>query len=246
MEYSKEIVKGTFLARPNRFIAQVEVAGRTETVHVKNTGRCRELLLPGAPVYLEDHRSLMGQRKTGWDLIAVEKRLPSGESMLINMDSQAPNKAVEEGLWKGSITIPQFPKALTLVKGESFFGGSRFDFYVEGQDGAEIKRAYVEVKGVTLEVNGTARFPDAPTERGIKHVRELCEAKRQGFFACVIFIVQMKPIFLFEPNDETHPQFGEALREAEGCGVHILAYDCHVTPGSMRVGDPILVSLNSK
>lgn len=234
MKYSK-IKEGIFLSRPNRFIAKVLIEGREETAHVKNTGRCRELLQSGATIYLEDHEGDMRSRKTRFSLVAVEKGV-----RLVNMDSQAPNKVVAEGLASGTIVLPEFEEGLTYIKSESSFADSRFDFYVEGRNG---RRGYIEVKGVTLEDQDTVRFPDAPTERGVKHIKELCKARKEGFLSYVIFVVQMKDVSFFEPNDETHYAFGEALREAASKGVYVLAYDCLVGKDSMEIKDRIEVRL---
>ncbi len=222
----EHISPARFLARPNRFIAQVELAGHIETVHVKNTGRCKELLLPGATVYLE--RSQNPERKTKYDLIAVEK----GE-LLINMDAQAPNRVFGE--WAAAGGIP----GLKLLRPETTWGSSRFDFYYEtAQD-----KGFVEVKGVTLEIDGGAFFPDAPTERGVKHLHELIAARQQGYRAAVCFVIQMKGVEFFSPNDTTHPAFGQALREAAKAGVEVWAYDCAVTPDSLVLADPVPVRL---
>ncbi len=225
MEYAN-ICPARFLSRPNRFIARVELEGREETVHVKNTGRCRELLVPGARVWLE--RSGNPQRRTAYDLVAVEKG-----PRLINMDAQAPNKVFGE--WAQSGGIP----GLTLLRPETVWGSSRFDFYWESQ----AERGFVEVKGVTLEVDGAAYFPDAPTLRGVKHLRELITAQQQGCRAAVCFVIQMKDIDFFSPNDVTHPAFGQALREAAAAGVEVWAYDCAVTPGSLVLDAPVAVRL---
>lgn len=228
MKY-KKVVKGLFLERPNRFIARVSIDGEEQICHVKNTGRCRELLLPGKTfVYLEDHEGTAG-RKTRYSVIAVEK----GDK-LINMDSQAPNKAAGEWIGAGGL----FPD-VDLVKGEKAYGNSRLDFYVE----AGGKKIFLEVKGVTLEENGCASFPDAPTERGIRHIEELCRCKAFGYEAYLLFVIQMKGVFLFRPNDKTHPAFGEALRKAEAAGVSILAVDCLVKPGSITIDQPVLIDL---
>lgn len=227
MKY-KNIVTGTFKSRPNRFIAMVEIDGKIEKCHVKNTGRCRELLLPDAEVYLE--KSGNPQRKTAYDLIGVKK----GE-LLINMDSQAPNKAVKEWLEK-----EVYFKHVTFIKPECKYGNSRIDFYLETEEGRKI---FIEVKGVTLEEEGIARFPDAPTERGIKHIQELQQAVAEGYEAYILFVIQMKEILQFEPNDRTHQAFGDALREAQKHGVSILAYDCVVTRDSMRLDSPVKVQV---
>lgn len=226
MKYSN-IVKGKFLSRPNRFIAHVEICGREEVAHVKNTGRCRELLVPGAEVYLQHFDS--EKRKTAYDLIAVTKG-----STLINMDSQAPNKAFYEWAAEGN-----FIGAPDLIKPEYKWGNSRFDMYLE-KDG---KRILVEIKGVTLERDGLALFPDAPTQRGVKHINELVAASEQGYETYICFVIQMKGIHGLSPNDAMHPEFGDALRRASSAGVGILAYDCRITPDSMEIADKIPVKL---
>lgn len=225
MRYA-QVLPARFLARPNRFIAQVELAGRVETVHVKNTGRCKELLVPGATVYLE--RAQNPARKTPYDLIAVQK----GER-LINMDSQAPNKVFGE--WARAGGLP----GVTLLRPETVWGSSRFDFYWE----SAVEKGFVEVKGVTLEIDGGAYFPDAPTQRGVKHLLELKAARQQGYRAAVCFVIQMKPIDFLSPNDQTHPEFGQALREAAQAGVEVWAYDCAVTPDSLRLDKAVPVRL---
>lgn len=225
--YYSDMCTGRFIDRPNRFIAHVEIAGQVQTVHVKNTGRCRELLVPGATVYLQ-HSDDPG-RKTAWDLIAVEK----GER-LINMDSQAPNRVFREWAEAG-----QFLPGLTLLKPETTYGTSRFDFYAE----AGGRQHFIEVKGVTLEEDGVVRFPDAPTERGVKHIEELIRAKDDGYECWVCFVVQMPDMKWLEPNDATHPQFGEALRRAAQAGVHILALDCAVTADTLAIRGEIPVRL---
>lgn len=241
MKY-KKVKEATFLSRPNRFVANVIVNGAEETVHVKNTGRCKELLYEGVRIFLEDHEEHRKTRKTRYSLITVEKkdrRVKSGVR-LINIDSLAPNRIVGDALSDGSITLPGLGFPFDRIKPEVTYGASRFDFYVEDKEG---NKAYIEVKGVTLEDDGIARFPDAPTERGVKHIRELCHALGQGFAAYLIFVIQMKGISFLEPNDETHPAFGEALREAHDKGVVILAYDCNITSDSMTIGKPVTVKL---
>ncbi len=225
MRYQR-VCPARFLARPNRFIAQVELDGRVETVHVKNTGRCKELLIPGATVYLE--RSDNPARRTAYDLIAVRKG-----DLLINMDAQAPNKVFGE--WAEAGGIP----GLTLLRPETAWGSSRFDFYWESAR----EKGFVEVKGVTLEVDGGAYFPDAPTLRGVKHLNELKAARQQGYRAAVCFVIQMKGVDFFSPNDATHPQFGQALRQAAAAGVEVWAYDCAVTPDSLVMDAPVSVRL---
>lgn len=219
MHYKGTVIPGKFLSRPNRFIALVETADGVETVHVKNTGRCRELLVPGATVYLE--RGTNPNRKTAYDLIAVEKG-----DLLINMDSQAPNKVFAEWAAAGGF-LPE----VTAIRPEYTYGDSRLDFCIETPKGPHL----VEVKGVTLEEGGAARFPDAPTERGIKHLRELQRAVESGLDATLFFVVQMEDMQSVAPNDGTHPAFGEALRESAAHGVHVLAYDCAVTPDSIAI-----------
>lgn len=224
------IKPGIFLERLNRFTAHIEINDQVETCHVKNTGRCWELLNHGAPVLVQEIDS--PHRKTGYDLIAVYK----GER-LINVDSSAPNRVFAEWLSKRGLFM-----TTTLIKPEQKFGDSRFDFYVEG-DG---RRAFVEVKGVTLEDKGVVRFPDAPTQRGIKHLKDLVHCLQEGFEAYVVFIVQMKDILYFEPNWDTHPDFGEALCQAADRGVRVLALDCQVTENSITAGGPVKVVLNKK
>jgi len=223
----ENIHKATFLARPNRFIAKVLLDGREETVHVKNTGRCKELLVPGVTVYLE--RSANPARKTAFDLVAVEK----GER-LINMDAQAPNRLFGEWAQAGL-----FRPGLTLLRPETTLGSSRFDFYWEA---SQIK-GFVEVKGCTLEEDGWTYFPDAPTERGVKHLKELLAARALGYEAAVCFVIQMADVAGFSPNDKTHPAFGEALRKAREGGVAVLAYDCAVTPQEVTLRAPVPVVL---
>lgn len=222
MQY-KEIKQGYFLARPNRFIAHVELDGQVEVCHVKNTGRCRELLTPRAVVYVECHYD--SKRKTKYSLIVVEKG-----GLLINMDSQAPNKVVNEWLQGGGLVTE-----ITLLKPECKHGTSRFDFYVETLQ----QKLFIEVKGVTLEENGIAMFPDAPTERGVKHLDELAQAVREGYAAAVIFVIQMRGVNCFTPNRLTHAAFAEALLRAQQAGVQVLAYDCKVTPDSLVLGEPV-------
>ena len=226
MRYTN-ITAGKFLARPNRFIAHVEIAGREEIVHVKNTGRCKELLLPGATVYVQHFPE--GKRKTKYDLIAVEK-----QNILINMDSQAPNKVVQEWLMEQE----PFGK-ITYLKPECKHGDSRFDFYLE----TEAKKMFIEVKGVALEEKGVVMFPDAPTERGVKHVQELCHCLEQGYEAAIVFVVQMSGMRYFTPNRRTHAAFAEALERAEACGVRMLALSCEVTPESLAINGEIPIHL---
>jgi len=229
MKY-KNYHRAVFLERPNRFIAVVEIGGRTERVHVKNTGRCRELLIPGCGVYLE--KSDAPGRKTAFDLIAVEKRTESG-TRLVNMDSMAPNRAAGEWLAGGALG------QLQNLRAEVRAGDSRFDFAAE-QDG---RRMYVEVKGCTLEEDGVARFPDAPTARGSKHVRELARLAGEGCRCIILIVIQMKGVHVFRPNHRTDPAFAEALRSAEAAGVEILAVDCRVVPGEVVIDGPVPVDL---
>ena len=220
MRYSS-CIPGTFLSRPNRFVAQVELNGRTETCHVKNTGRCRELLLPGCRVYLVPGSN--PARKTKYDLVAVDKATAHGP-LLVNMDAQAPNRVFLEWAQGG-----HFRPGLTLLKPETTFGASRFDFYWETAS----DRGFVEVKGVTLEEDGVVRFPDAPTLRGVKHLEELIAARQAGYQAALCFIVQLAGTKYVEPNDTTHPQFGQALRRAAAAGVEVFALGCAVTPDTL-------------
>lgn len=220
------ITPGTFLSRPNRFIAHVEIGGTTEVVHVKNTGRCRELLPSGAQVWCQ--RSDNPKRKTKYDLITVRKG-----ARLINMDSQAPNAAAKEWLLSGGLG------AIEDLRPETFHGDSRFDFSFT----LEGKLCFLEVKGVTLEADGICAFPDAPTQRGVKHLRGLTEAAAQGFGAYVLFVIQMPDVRYLHPNDATDPEFGSALREASANGVHILAMDCEVTEDTMTIRSPVPVRL---
>ena len=231
MRYTN-IKKATFISRPNRFVAEVYFEGEIVVAHVKNTGRCRELLVPGATVWIDEPKGR--ERKTKYDLIAVEKLCSDGRRLLINMDSQAPNEAVEEFLKSGNL----FKKA-TKIRREYTVGKSRFDFCIEEGKGV----TFLEVKGVTLEENGVVKFPDAPTERGVKHIEELIALKEQGYGAAILFVIQMKGITEFRPNDVTHKAFGDALRRAEKAGVDIYAYDCIITTNSMTLDSPIQIKL---
>ncbi len=228
MVYQK-VVSGRFIERPNRFIAKVNVGGTTETVHVKNTGRCKELLVPGATVWLEDFDGRMGNRKLRYSLIAVEKVVDMHRALLINMDSQAPNAVIKECFERSGVSF----------RPEVTFGKSRFDFYFE-KDG---KAGFLEVKGCTLESDGHCRFPDAPTERGVKHLEELISARAAGYWAGVLILVQMAGMTDFAPNDDTDPAFGSALRRAAAAGVEVLCYGCHVTPDSLELSEPVPVML---
>lgn len=226
MKY-KKIAEATFISRPNRFIANVELEGEIIQVHVKNTGRCRELLIPGVSVILEESDNL--SRKTKYDLVCVKKN-----QNWINMDSQLPNKAAAEWIRAGGL----FPEPVQVYT-EKTYGNSRFDLYIE----SEKRKAFIEVKGVTLEEEGIASFPDAPTVRGIKHLNELVKCMEDGYEAYVLFVIQMKGIHAFKPNWRTHKEFGEALNHAFEKGVTILAYDCEVTEDSMNISEPVLVDL---
>ena len=212
----RNIIRGIFLDRPNRFIAHAEIEGRRETVHVKNTGRCRELPLPGAEVWLTAPGT--ESRKTKYDLVAVKKN----NGLLINIDSQAPNAVVKEWLEK---------QDFDRIKPEYTYGDSRIDFYLER--GTE--RILMEVKGCTLEVDGIGYFPDAPTERGVKHLGELAKAVQDGYRAVIAFAIQMDGITEVRPNIQTHPEFGDAMREAREAGVEVLFLPCHVEPDGLNV-----------
>ena len=225
MEY-KNIVPGVFLSRPNRFIAHIEIDGTEEICHVKNTGRCRELLSVGAKVWCE--KSSNPTRKTKFDLISVQKG-----SRLINMDSQAPNIAAKEWMAKGGLG------QIENLKPESRYGNSRFDFSFT----KEGKTCFLEVKGVTLEAGGICAFPDAPTTRGAKHLRELAALAKEGYGAYVLFVIQMADVKHLHPNDATDPDFGNALREAAAAGVTVLAMDCTVTPETMTLRSRVEVKL---
>lgn len=245
----EHIVAGTFISRPNRFIAHVETGNRTVVCHVKNTGRCRELLIPGVTVILEFHPdAVLSGRKTEYDLIGVYKN-----GLLINMDSQAPNKAAWE--WLVSLGGGQYTEKNHYplgsyvpfdIRREVTHGDSRFDlaFSLRNRDTKAVSPAFMEVKGVTLEENGLALFPDAPTKRGTKHLKGLIRAHEEGYEAYVLFVIQMKGILGFTPNDITHPAFGETLRQAREAGVHVLAYDCLVNPDTMTVDSPVKVMLD--
>ncbi len=226
MKYSK-IKKASFISRPNRFVAYVDIDGEEIACHVKNTGRCRELLTKGAEVYLEESDN--AERKYKYSLVTVRKG-----NRLVNMDSQAPNKVVGEWLRGGGLFSD-----ITLLKAESTYKKSRFDFYCEHGN----KKAFIEVKGVTLENEGVVSFPDAPTERGTKHLNELIECMNEGYEAYVIFVVQMKNVLYFTPNEDHDPKFAEALRRAAKSGVNIIALDCTVSEDSVFIGDRVEVRL---
>lgn len=224
MKYSK-IVKGEFVDRPNRFIANVIIDDKNEVCHVKNTGRCKELLVKGNTVYLQ--KSDNSNRKTKYDLIAVQKG-----DRLINMDSQIVNYVVLE-------YIPNLFNDIKYIKPEYKYGNSRFDIYVE----TDSEKIFIEVKGVTLENDGVVRFPDAPTERGIKHLKELQKAVTEGYKAYVMFVVQMSDVKYFEPNSDTNPEFAYELKKAKRNGVVPLAFDCAVTASSIEIRNPVLIKL---
>ena len=221
------IEEAVFKERPNRFIAYVETESGREICHVKNTGRCKELLTPDATVYVQ--RNDNPARKTKLDLIGVKKN-----HYLINMDSQAPNAAVKEWLKAGNL----FSKNAKIYP-EKKYGDSRFDFYIE--DGK--RKAFMEVKGVTLENDGVCAFPDAPTERGVKHIRELIKCMEEGYEAYILFVIQMSPVKYLKPNDVTHKAFGDALREAKKAGVHVMARDCKIAIDSMEIMNEVEVRL---
>ena len=229
MKYNN-IVEATFLERPNRFIAHARLGDEIVTCHVKNTGRCRELLIPEkTKVYLEDHGENT-ERKTRYSLIKVVKG-----DRIINMDSQAPNQIVKEWMEQGGL----YPD-IRYIKRECKYDNSRFDIYYERENGI---KGFVEVKGVTLEDNDVARFPDAPTERGVKHIYELIKAKGEGYEANIVFVIQMDGIRYFTPNDAMHKVFGDALREAKKAGVNIVAVECDVTKDEVWAKDYVPVHL---
>jgi sugar fermentation stimulation protein A len=235
MKYLK-VKSGKFISRPNRFIARVEIDGRAETVHVRNTGRCREILIPGTSVFLEDvgRDGLLGKpvRKTRFSLISAFK----GER-LINIDSQIPNKVVAEAIRE--LNLKELMVPVTKLKPETFYGQSRFDFYFETPAG----KGFIEVKGVTLEQDGVTLFPDAPTLRGTKHLAEMAKAVSEGYLGYVVFLIQMRDINYFRPNESMDPDFAAALRKAASLGVQILAYDSLVTPEGIWLREPVRVNL---
>lgn len=226
MKY-ENIIKAKFISRPNRFIAEVEIDGNIEIAHVKNTGRCKELLIEGVTVYVQKSDNPL--RKTKYDLITVEKN-----GMLINMDSQAPNKVFGEWVQHGC-----FMSDVDLIKPECKYGNSRFDFYIEAGD----RKIFAEIKGVTLEENGVVMFPDAPTERGVKHIRELCECIKNGYEGYIFFIVQMEQYKYFMPNKVTHPEFAESLKIASKSGVNIKALNCTVTQDELKILNEVEIKL---
>ncbi len=226
MKYDN-IYPGKFISRPNRFIANIEIDGKTEVCHVKNTGRCKELLIEGADVFVQKSDNPL--RKTAYDLIAVYKN-----GMLINMDSQAPNKVFHE--WAKA---DGFFGEISNIKPEYKYKNSRFDFYIESGE----RKILVEVKGVTLENDGVVSFPDAPTERGVKHLNELIDATKNGFEAYVFFVIQMSKCNYFTPNKENHPEFADALKKAQNAGVNVLAANCKVTENELAIDEFVKVIL---
>lgn len=223
----ENILPAIFVDRPNRFIAHVELNGRLEVCHVKNTGRCRELLIPGCRVYVQHQPS--PTRKTAYDLIAVEK----GERLL-NMDANAPNRVFNEYVRAG-----RFLRGWSVIRPETTHGDSRFDFYLESPG----HRLFAEVKGVTLEDDGVMRFPDAPTERGVKHLEGLARCIQEGYEAWAVFVIQTENVRWMEPNRRTHPAFADALRQAAQAGVHLLALDCHTEPDRLEICRPVEIRL---
>ncbi len=222
-----QVSKARFLERPNRFVAWVELEGQRQICHVKNTGRCRELLVPGCTVYLEKAQN--PNRRTPYDLIAVEKG-----DRLINMDSAAPNRVFGEWAAQSGFFGPN-----PLIRPETVHGDSRFDFYIESQG----QKIFAEVKGCTLEEQGCCYFPDAPTERGVKHLNGLIRCVEQGYRALAVFVIQMEDVRSFSPNDRTHPAFGQALRRCRRAGVELLALECRVTPGTLSINPEIRVPI---
>lgn len=223
----ENILPAVFVDRPNRFIAHVELNGRLEVCHVKNTGRCRELLIPGCRVYVQHQPS--PTRKTAYDLIAVEK-----EERLLNMDANAPNRVFNEYVRAG-----RFLRGWSVIRPETTHGDSRFDFYLESPG----HRLFAEVKGVTLEDDGVMRFPDAPTERGVKHLEGLARCVQEGYEAWAVFVIQTEDVRWMEPNRRTHPAFADAMRQAAQAGVHLLALDCHTEPDRLEIRRPVEIRL---
>ncbi|CEN78624.1 DNA/RNA nuclease SfsA [Paraclostridium sordellii] len=228
----ENIVEAIFIERPNRFIAHCIVNGKEEVVHVKNTGKCRELLIPGCKVYLQEHDN--PKRKTKFSLISVIK-----ENRLINMDSQAPNKVAYEALINNKINLPGLKGDIKYIKPEKTYGDSRFDIYIE----TDTEKAFLEVKGVTLEEDGIVLFPDAKTERGVKHINELIKAIDDGYLSYILFVIQMDNVKYFTPNIKMHKEFGQALKNAQYKGVNILAYDCDVTLNSLDIKNKVDIVL---
>ncbi len=228
----KKVVKAKFIDRPNRFIAFCDIDGKIEKVHVKNTGRCRELLKDNVVVYLEESDN--PNRKTKYSLISVEKG-----NRLINMDSQVPNKVVYEGIINKKILLPGINEEITFIKTEKTYKKSRFDIYLETKS----KKIFIEVKGVTLEENDIVKFPDAKTERGVKHINELIEAKKDGYECYILFLIQMNNVLYFTPNNEMHKELGDALVNAKNNGVGVIAYDSLVEFNSITVNKEVKVIL---
>lgn len=220
-----------FLNRKNRFIAEIEIDGKIQLCHVKNTGRCRELLIEGVDIFVQENNNV--NRKTKYSLICVKKG-----NLIINMDSQIPNYVAKEGIEKG--VVSQL-KNVSYIKQEVKYKNSRFDLYFERQTG---EKGFIEIKGVTLEDNGVVRFPDAPSERAIKHINELIEAKNEGYEAYILFVIQLKNVKYFEPNKETHYEFYEALKNAKNNNIHILAYDCFVSSDEILLKDEVNVIID--
>lgn len=231
MKYNN-MIKAKFIERPNRFVAYCDINGEVEKIHVKNTGKCKELLVPGYEVYLE--KSNNPARATKYSLIAVKKG-----DRLINMDSQVTNKMVYEALEDKLLILPGFDEEITLIKPEKTYGNSRFDVYVEGNT----KKAFIEVKGCTLEIDGVVKFPDAKTERGVKHVKELIKAKEEGYLAYIILVIQMEDVLYFTPNVDMHKEFADVLKEADEKGVNVLAYDSKVEIDNITLNNPVKVIL---
>jgi len=231
MKYNK-MIKAKFIERPNRFVAYCDINGEVEKIHVKNTGKCKELLVPGYEVYLEESNN--PARSTKYSLIAVKKG-----DRLINMDSQVTNKIVYESLEDKSLILPGFYEDITLIKPEKTYGNSRFDVYIEGKT----KKAFIEVKGCTLEIDGVVKFPDAKTERGVKHVKELIKAREEGYLAYIILVIQMEDVLYFTPNVDMHKEFGDVLKEADEKGVKVLAYDSKVEIDNIVLNNPVKVIL---
>ena len=231
MKYNK-MIKAKFIERPNRFVAYCEINGEVEKVHVKNTSRCKELLFPGCEVYLEESDN--PSRATKYSLIAVKKG-----DRLINMDSQVTNKMVLEALKDKSLILPGFDEEIKLIKPEKTYGNSRFDIYLEG----ETKKAFIEIKGCTLEIDNVVKFPDAKTDRGVKHVKELIQAREDGYLAYIIIVIQMEDVLYFTPNIERHKEFGDVLKEADKKGVKVLAFDSLVEIDSIKLNKPVKVVL---
>lgn len=232
MKYNK-IVEGLFLERPNRFIAKVLIDGKEETVHVKNTGRCKELLIPGTKIILEDC-SHNKKRKTKYSIISVWK-----DNILVNMDSQVPNKVVFDAVKQNKIHNISH---ISHIKREVTFDKSRFDIFFENEN----KKGFIEIKGVTLEKNGISMFPDAPTDRGTKHVLEMIKAVNEGYRGIIFFLIQMKGPYLFKLNWKMDPKFSQAIKLASENGVEIMAYDSIVSPNSISIGNKIEIDLSQK